>query len=269
VPRFNAGFAEKSEFVSARVTVPSRPFPPAARLDPMPPRSRRFLVSLLFAVSAGWLLHRLAPVATAPPSSVSAELAALRAENARLQAEFAARPATPPASDAGSPPPDGAALVARLRLLRDWVSEQQVYLGTAVLTADGKLSGQLVALFGIGPAERATLETVTTGAQQELARLSLDRATVGRDPDGHYFVQVPAFIAEGRPIYERVSRAFETVLGPEKGPLFLALLGDRLEPAFGMFGAQERTLTLSTRTSSDGRIQLFDLQERRNWAAKT
>ena len=137
-----------------------------------------------------------------------------------------------------------------------------------MLTSDGKLSGQLVALFGIDPAERAILETVTTGAQQELARLSLARATVGRDPDGHYFVQVPAFIAEGRPIYERVSRAFETVLGPEKGPLFLALLGDRLEPAFGMFGAQERTLTLSTRTSSDGRIQLFDLQERRNWGGE-
>jgi hypothetical protein len=190
-------------------------------------------------------------------------MADLRAENARLQAII---------SDLRRPRPESPRSVEhdsfrerfeRLKWLQDAVAARRVVLSLNLFQSDGALSADMVDLFGIAPADVAALNAITTEVKRDLTQLALRHAAVSRNAQSNYVVHVPSFIAEGQPMYDRLTQAFQARLGPAKGPVFAALVGDRIESAFEMFGAQERNLTLYWDAPQNGGPGLLKLDDQR------
>ena len=191
------------------------------------------------------------------------ELAELRRENTALRAQLATRPTSGPATPSEGRATEQALQLEELKTLRDWVAARRVHLAVQLLGPEGKLSAEFVELFHLTPSDRSLLQNAVDTARRELTALSVSRASVALNPDGSYAIRVPSFIEEGRGTYHRLTEAFERTLGREKSLLFSELMGDAMEPAFNMFGAQERTLTFTRTVGSDGKTSLFRLQDQR------
>ena len=228
------------------------------------------ILTLTFVALAGgigfWAGRKSAAGMAAAEKPVEPAIARLRAENAQLRAALQAP--VRPASAAAAPPTVDVKPRGKLDLLRAFTDLKKQNLvmvgGPLVFPHDGKITETFVKLFGLSPQEKATLQESIDAGRRRIEALALANTTaeVGKN---NVVVATKPFEG-GAEIYDAVLDAFAQTLGPERNAAFLAMGADQLGGAFGQFGAEERSVTVTREISPGDKAPMFIVQDQRKFS---
>jgi hypothetical protein len=200
--------------------------------------------------------------------TADAEIAALRAENRRLQAELAraraprteATKAQAVETAAERAPSDYSALRVLLELRRRKLGNVEFeFFG------DGAgLEPAFMELFGISGTERGALQAAIDTARRKIDALTRENMNVSRTANGGVAIAIRPFPEAGGAVYDAMLKTFADTLGSERYTAFLALGAEQVEKKLGRFGTTERTILLS-RDTTGGEVT-YRIDDHSHWS---
>lgn len=200
-------------------------------------------------VGAQWGARGAARAGDTAPASDDSALAALREENRRLSEQIEQLRTTAQPGRSQSMVPDRTdperGVRGEWRALANLKRQKIAQPRLKVLGRPGQVHDTFVALFELSPAERESLQRAVDGANERLAQLEAQNATVSRDHKGVVTIRVQPFPSAGGVVYDDLMKTFAATLGEERYSAFVALGAEQVERALANCGAQERTLRIS------------------------
>ena len=144
----------------------------------------------------------------------------------------------------------------QLALLRTAVEVNAKGWANVGMTVQGlgeKLQPGFIRAFDLSREEIRQLELALSRASRRHGELTAAAASVKRPSADQVVITVPP-LADGPKVYDRLMEDFAHTLGPERMELLFALKGDSFDSfSIGQFGAEERVITLTRKTSMEGR----------------
>jgi RNA polymerase sigma factor (sigma-70 family) len=162
-------------------------------------------------------------------------------ESARTEALQAA--VLPPSAPAANAKVGTIGTMEQLRILADLQQRGVLNARITLVSPNGQLGKDFVNLFGLTPAEQATLQQSLDSTRAQLINLQLANATMSKNDKGQYVIAVKPF-GEGSGLYDPLLSSFSQTLGPDRNAAFLTLGADQLERVFGHFGAENKTVII-------------------------
>lgn len=213
----------------------------------------------LFGVGAlvgGGRFHAGQPEADLAVAEVRSENAALRRENeqwhARVRQAEAARTARDPVSTAVAPgPADAIAATGKWKLMAELHRSKLLKGPLTFIDKAGRLNESVASLFDLTPSEQKALSHLVDRTREQMEQLELRNATITRPAENVIAIEVKPFPAEGGAVYDALTKGIAETLGQERNAAFVTLGGEELERSLAMFGAADRTVTVTSQPMSD------------------
>jgi hypothetical protein len=189
---------------------------------------------------------------------LSAELAEVRAENARLSAsvlEAQSRSKLDVAERSKEK------FTSQFTLLADLQRRGLMRRGLSVFEVEGGITPQWAEAFGLVESEIATLNQAVEAARRKIGQLELANATVRMDGDKKAIITVKTF-SEGGPIYDELVQTFAQVMGRDRYAAFAELGLKDLEDGLHQLGVGVRTLTVTHNPASPDPRKRYHVAEK-------
>ena len=151
----------------------------------------------------------------------------------------------------------------QLTALRDMLSKGMVHVSAQLCDFDGKLTPQVCALFELTPTEKVALQSAVDAAKTRLDQLTQANSSARINEDGNAEIHVAPFSDDGRTVYDGMVAELNHTLGPDRGGLFEALMGENMEMTFDRFGAQDRTVVIKQTRLPNGDLGPVQVEDRK------